>query len=280
MFLKLKGQLFVLTSIIVLSAGTGRYAVALTANEFRSHTIEHIELVKLYMPIAYLIAQDRSFRVMKVFPDLNLRLVEQYAALHDWPKLQQIESLQKYGYNGPEDLATRLARFDGIDGSKLQGAERNNFINTRDETNRIEGIYKQNTFYKQLYQVLYKNRLQALRKTMPSEMAHLQARLAAGEQISRTRKQLEILERIVDWTVTKIFRWRELGLAGPTPRYAAAQLLSKTGATAWEIQLSMDIEDLIREASSPDAETNCSEILNRNTNSRRLIARPAVRRAG
>jgi len=98
-------------------------AWAMSQTDFITRTVEHRYRVKVGMHALFGLKHDRFLHVT---PDL----IEQYAELHDAPKITN---------NG---ITSVLARHFGVNRHQLFGAAKEEFEQTIDELNRIESAQK------------------------------------------------------------------------------------------------------------------------------------------
>ncbi len=129
-----------------------------------------------------LIALNFSHRLLAL-KTLNLQdreaLVRFYLAMHDAPKSMNLKELRDIGYQGPRAIYRDLHRIYGQD---VQGQQPDYIL----ELNRVEEIMK----------------LEKLRTYLKD---------FSNEQFKATLKDLQWIEKISDFTDTKIYRGAELG---------------------------------------------------------------------
>jgi hypothetical protein len=139
-------------------------------NEHRSE-VSAFSLVPLFL--------ERDFPYLK-----DLDLVRAYLALHDLPKIFDLDVLRRYGYKGSWPIYQILSKYHGKDRSELKPEHQKELASAIDELNRIEDLFKRD-FFKQRY---------------VSEV---------------TIQSLKRFEQIVDVTVTGVSRRKELNIKGP-----------------------------------------------------------------
>ncbi len=208
------GSLMIFATLATIGFGSRSFGV--TSSQFRMASRRHIRDMQRELPETYLMARGR-------FPDLTLELVEEYATYHDIPKVMTLSELRKYGYQGKEDIATILARYHGVNMDALGEAGASG-IHARSELNRIETLVKNAFFYGHLRVVMHK------------------------DKVERIRKQMDELERIVDWTITCLFRRDELKVEETGEYIGACHLADWAHAPTWQIDLSKRLENMLRES--------------------------------